>query len=309
MIMTVTLNTSVDKLYLVEDVRPDTVMRVKEVCNVAGGKGLNVSKVAALAGEKVRATGFIGGFNGQYILSLLGKAGIEHRFCEIDAETRSCINIRNLATGKHTEYLEPGAEITDKNIEDFLKLFEESLPESDVVTISGSVPKSTPDTLYAQLIKLATESDTPIIVDTSGKLLVECVKARPTMIKPNTDEIEQLLGRPVSTRDEIIEAAKQLHNDGISYVSVSLGKDGAVLVCDEGVFKADTPDIPVVNTVGCGDSMVAGFAVSLSRGYNAEEMLRFATAISTANALEMQTGHIQKENLEKLLPQIIIKKL
>lgn len=309
MITTVTLNTAVDKLYLVENVVPDTVMRVKEVCNTAGGKGLNVSKVAALAGEKVTATGFLGGFNGKYVAALLESAGITASFAEIDAETRSCINIRNLATGKHTEYLEPGAEVTEANLDDFMRIFKSVLPQSDVVTISGSVPKGTPVEFYGDIIRLCKDAGKPVIVDTSGELLVEAVKAKPAMIKPNTDEIEQLLGEKVVSQEQVIEAAKRLHGGGIEYVAVSLGKDGSILVCGEGVFKGETPDIPVVNTVGCGDSMVAGFAVSMSRGYTAEEMLRFATAISTANALEMQTGHITKENLEKLLPQVKVIKL
>lgn len=304
MITTVTLNTAVDKLYLVENTVPGTVMRVKEVSNTAGGKGLNVSKVAALAGEKVTATGFLGGFNGKYVASLLESAGIAASFAETSTETRSCINIRDLATGKHTEYLEPGAEVTTADLDEFLRIFNCVLPQSDVVTISGSVPKGTPVTFYGDIIRLCKDAGKPVIVDTSGELLIEAVKAKPAMIKPNIDEIEQLLGEKPDSIEAIIAAAKRLQMDGIEYVAVSLGKDGSILVCKEGVFKGETPDIPVVNTVGCGDSMVAGFAVSMSRGYGAKEMLCFATAVSTANALEMQTGHIRKENLEKLLSQV-----
>ena len=112
MITTVTLNTSVDKLYLVEKLEDYTVMRVKKVSNTAGGKGLNVSKVAHLLGEKVSALGFVGGFNGSYVSSLLEAQGIRAGFTRIQAETRSCINIRELSTGRHTEFLEPGAPVT-----------------------------------------------------------------------------------------------------------------------------------------------------------------------------------------------------
>ncbi|MCL2035374.1 MAG: 1-phosphofructokinase [Oscillospiraceae bacterium] len=309
MITTVTLNAAVDKLYLVKKVELDTVMRVEEVCNTAGGKGLNVSKVAALVGERVTATGFLGGFNGRYVKSLLESAGIIPRFAEIDAETRSCINIRDLSTGKHTEYLEPGSKITPENIAEFLRIFKEVLPQSDVVTISGSVPKGTPDDFYGDVIQLCRSAGKPVIVDTSGELLRKTVQAKPTMVKPNTDEIEQLLGYKPGTVDEIVEAAREIHKDGIGYVAVSLGKNGAVLVCDEGVFKGDTPDIPIVNSVGSGDSMVAGFAASISRGYDAAEMLRFAMAVSTANALEMPTGHIRLENVERLINEVTVTKL
>lgn len=309
MITTVTLNTAVDKLYLVEGSVPGSVMRVKEVFNTAGGKGLNVSKVAALAGEKVTATGFLGGFNGKYVASLLKSSGIDARFAEIGTETRSCINIRDLATGKHTEYLEPGAEITDSDLSEFLRIFRSVLPQSDVITISGSAPKGTPATFYGDIIKLCRGAATPVIADTSGELLIEAVNAKPTMIKPNIDELEQLLGEKAVSREQIISAAKRLHSGGIEYVAVSLGKEGSILVCGEGVFKGETPDIPVANTVGCGDSMVAGFAVSISRGYCAEEALRFATAVSTANALEIKTGHIKPENVEILLSQVRVTRL
>lgn len=309
MITTITLNTAVDKLYLVDNVVPDTVMRVKEVSNTAGGKGLNVSKVAALAGEKVTATGFLGGFNGRYVAAMLEAAGINAKFTEIDAETRSCINIRNLATGSHTEYLEPGSAVTKQNLDEFINTFKQILPQSDVITISGSVPDGTPKTFYADIIMLCKDAGKPVIVDTSGDLLIEAARAKPTVIKPNTDEIEQLLGEKPKSMDGIIAAAKKLQAGGIEYVAVSMGKYGSVLACNEGVFKGETPDIPVVNTVGCGDSMTAGFAVGISRGYSAEKMLSFATAISTANALEIQTGHIRKENLERLLIEVKTKKL
>lgn len=140
MITTVTLNTSVDKLYLVEKLEDYTVMRVKKVSNTAGGKGLNVSKVAYLLGEKVSALGFAGGFNGSYVSSLLEAQGIRAGFTRIQAETRSCINIRELSTGRHTEFLEPGAPVTHAECDEFLSGYRETLPNSQVVTISGSVP-------------------------------------------------------------------------------------------------------------------------------------------------------------------------
>jgi tagatose 6-phosphate kinase len=140
-------------------------------------------------------------------------------------------------------------------------------------------------------------------------MLSEAVKAGPTLIKPNTDEIAQLLGAAPKSQDDIIEAAMRLHGEGIEYVAVSLGKRGSVLACGEGVFKGETPDIPVVNTVGSGDSMVAGFAISIRRGYGAAEMLRLATAIATANALEIQTGHISPKNVGWLLNEVNVIKL
>ena len=309
MITTVTLNTSVDKLYLVEKLEDYTVMRVKKVSNTAGGKGLNVSKVAYLLGEQVTALGFAGGFNGSYVASLLKAQGIRAEFTRIQAETRSCINIRELSTGKHTEFLEPGAPVTEEECEKFLESYREALPNSRVVTISGSVPGGVATDFYGKLVSLAKQAGIPVIVDTSGALLTETVKAEPTMIKPNTDEIGQLLGRKVCSLQEVAGAAWELHESGIPYVVVSLGKEGSVMACGQGIFQGITPDIPVVNTVGCGDSMVAGFAAAMAGGKGPEEMLRLATAVSTANALTMQTGHFEQEDLEQMLPLSKVRKI
>lgn len=309
MITTVTLNTSVDKLYLVEKLEDYTVMRVKQVTNTAGGKGLNVSKVAHLLGEKVMALGFAGGFNGAYVSSLLEAQGVQAGFTRIQAETRSCINIRELSTGKHTEFLEPGAPVTEDECAAFLESYRRVLPDSQVVTISGSVPAGVGTGFYGTLVSMAKEAEVPVIVDTSGALLAETVKAKPTMIKPNTDEIGQLLGRRVVSRQEVVDAAWELHRSGIPYVVVSLGKEGSVMVCRQGLFQGITPDIPVVNTVGCGDSMVAGFAAAMARGLAPEEMLRLATVVSTANALNMQTGNFEQKDFDRVLPMVSVKKL
>jgi tagatose 6-phosphate kinase len=309
MITTVTLNTAVDKLYLVEDVQPNTVMRVQQVSNTAGGKGLNVSKVAALCGASVRAMGFLGGFTGGYVRSLLSAQGITPAFTEISGETRSCINIRNMATGKHTEYLEPGVPVTPEELDAFLQEFKKALPEASIITVSGSVPQGTPSNFYATLVQAARNMGKPLLLDTSGQLLRNAVTAKPTLIKPNTDEIEQLLGARPKTREEMLAAVEKLHKNGIDYVISSLGAQGAIMVCSEGSFWGITPNIPVVNTVGCGDAMMAGFAVSMAEGRPPEEMLRFATAVSTANALTIPTGYFEQDDLKRLLTQVKVKKL
>lgn len=147
MILTVTMNTSIDKLYLMETIRPETVMRVKEVHNTAGGKGLNVSKVAAKLGEPVTAMGFIGGFNGQYLVSLISEPLVRPAFTPVAGETRCCINCWDLSDGRSTEYLEPGEPVTEEDIRRFLSDFDAALPQADAVSISGSVPKGMPEKL------------------------------------------------------------------------------------------------------------------------------------------------------------------
>ena len=306
MILTVTLNAAIDKRYVVEEVRTGEVNRVKECVYTPGGKGLNVSKPAAIYGAEVTATGFVGGHAGHYIEDALEPFGIKSAFYHMEAESRSCINIWDEKNQLQTEFLEPGFTVTEADFERFLEHFQGLAADADVVTISGSVPKGLDGTAYQRMVKLVREAGKPVILDTSGKLLEQGIKAAPTMIKPNLDEIRMLTGKDCTDPEEIIEAAKVLHGRGIRIVTVSLGGDGAVVVSDEGAYRARVPRIHAVNTVGCGDSMTAGFALGLSEGLCVKKTLRKASAVSAAAAMREETGFFVKEDMERLLPQIEI---
>ena len=309
LILTVTLNTSIDKLYLMESIHPETVMRVKEVHNTAGGKGLNVSRVAVKLGEPVTAMGFTGGFNGQYLESLLTSSGIRCAFTHVAGETRSCINCWDLSTDRSTEYLEPGEPVTSGDVARFLSDFIAFLPEADVVTISGSMPNGVPEDFYCELVSRCKTAGVPVLVDTSGSRLIAAVKEKPTLIKPNEDEILQLTGRSFSGPGEAVSCLKQLVADGLPNVVLSMGAQGAILACREGVFRGVPPQITPKNTVGCGDSMLAGFALAFARRMPVEEGLRTALAVSAASALSLLTGDFDPADYERLYPRITIEKL
>ena len=309
MILTVTLNTSIDKLYLMEKIRPETVMRVKEVHNTAGGKGLNVSRTAAKLGEKVIAMGFTGGFNGKYLESLVESPLIRCAFTHVDAETRSCINCWDLSDGRSTEYLEPGAPVSPEDTARFLADFDRELPGADVVSVSGSIPEGVPEDIYCSLIRRCQEAGVPVLIDTSGNRLVSAVKEKPSFIKPNEDEIVQLLGRSVSGPEETARALMELHEGGIPYAVLSMGAEGALLACSEGVFHGKPPKLVPRNTVGCGDSMTAGFAVGFARSLPVMETFRMALAVSAASALSLFTGDFDPADYERLLPEVIIRRV
>jgi tagatose 6-phosphate kinase len=309
MILTVTLNASVDKLYFVDGIQTGTVMRVREVHNSAGGKGNNVARVAALLGETVTATGFLGGFNGEYVKKMLSDDHIGQDFVPMKAETRSCINIRDLQTGHHTEFLEPGAVVGKEEEEAFTSEFGKLLNGCEVVAISGSVPEGIPEDYYCRLVQAAKEAGKKVILDTSGSLLKEGMKAVPDMIKPNQDEIGQILGYKPDSFEAQKNAVKKLHEDyGIPYAVLSLGKDGVMAACDEGLFCGRLPEIKTVNTVGCGDSMIAGFAVAMKRNLNIRDAIRTAVAVSAANAMTAQTGYFEQEDYRNLYGRVIIEK-
>ena len=281
MILTVTLNAAIDKRYVVEGYQVGEVNRVKECAYTPGGKGLNVSKPASIAGAEVVATGFVGGHAGNYIEDALKPFGIKSEFYHLEEESRSCINIWDEVNHVQTEFLEPGFTVSEEEFKGFEKHFTE-------------------------LVKKAGKK---VILDTSGKLLEMGIEAKPTMIKPNIDEIRMLTGKSCDNFQDMVDAAKQIHADGVEIVAVSLGGDGSFVVCDDGIFRARVPKIDAVNTVGCGDSMIAGFALGLSEGLSVEETLKKASAISAAAALREETGFFVKEDMEKIYPQVEIEKI
>ena len=309
MILTVTLNAAIDKRYVVEGFRTGEVNRVKACTYVPGGKGLNVSKPASIYGAEVVATGFAGGHAGAYIEDALKPFGIRSAFYHVDAESRSCINIWDEVNQVQTEFLEPGFTLTEEDFAGFEAKFRQLVQEAKVVAMSGSVPKGLDGTAYQRLVKIVKDAGIPVILDTSGKLLEMGIEAIPTMIKPNIDEIRMLTGKRCDDISEIIEAARTIHERGVKIVAVSLGADGSLAVGDDGIFRARVPKIDAVNTVGCGDSMIAGFALGLSKGLPLEETLRLASAISAAAAMREETGFFVMEDMEKLLPQIEITRL
>lgn len=309
MILTVTLNAAIDKRYVVEGFRVGEVNRVKECAYTPGGKGLNVSKPAAIAGAEVVATGFVGGHAGNYIEDSLKPFHVKSAFYHLEAESRSCINIWDEENKVQTEFLEPGFTVTEEDFRGFMEKFKGLVQTADVVSMSGSVPKGLDGTAYQRLIKIVKDAGKKVILDTSGKLLEMGIEACPTMIKPNIDEIRMLTGKSCDNMRDMIEAAKEIHNRGVEIVAVSLGGDGSFVVCEQGIYQARVPKIDAVNTVGCGDSMIAGFALGLSEGLSIEGILRRASAISAAAALREETGFFVEEDMERIFPEIEISKL
>mgnify|MGYP002623050546 CR=1 FL=1 len=308
MITTVTLNASIDKAYYMSDaIENGTVMRVREVRNVAGGKGLNVAKVAHICGEEIKVTGFVGGFNGQWLESMAANAGLITDFEHVSGETRSCVNILDPKFGS-TEYLEPGFELSPEDIAKFMARFPEIIRESSVVTMSGSAPRGVAKNIYGELVRIIRETGKRVILDTSGEYLKLALlsEMKPNMIKPNKDEIEQITGIKPKTLDDVKGSAILLHETGVEFVVVSLGSEGALLACDDGVLIARPPKLEAVNTVGCGDAMTGAFAVAMSRNLRPDEALRYAVAVSAASALSPDTGDFAPKNFDGIFPNVKI---
>jgi tagatose 6-phosphate kinase len=268
-----------------------------------------VARVIQLCGSQVIATGFSGGFNGKYLEELLKQDDIEHKFAHIGGETRSCINILDHTYGS-TEFLEPGCPVTTEECENFLKVvFPKAIENSQVVTISGSIPKGVDDSIYQKMIEMVKQQGKSVILDTSGEVLRQGMKVAPTMVKPNLDELESIFGNKINKIQDVVFYAKKIYESGISYVVVSLGKDGAMMVSPDGIFQAVPPKLDVVNTVGCGDSMVGAFAVAMERKFSPQTALKYAVSVASANAMCSKTGDFDPKVSCELLDQIDLKLL
>lgn len=303
MITTVTLNPAIDKTITTSSLLPGQVNRSESVKNIAGGKGINVTKVLRQYGNPVCALGFLGGYTGRFIGEYVKGLGAESAFTEIAGETRTSTNVLS-QDGYVTEILEPGPVIREEEKERFLQTYKEKIAGSEFVVLSGSAPKGLPTDIYAQLIALADEQKIRTVLDTSGELLVEGVKAKPFLIKPNSKELEYLTGRRLRELREIKETALQLVLEGIAHVLVSMGEKGMLYALEGKCLFAKAPKVKALNTVGSGDSAVAAAVVALQQGASMEDTLRLCVAISAANTTTLENAVIPKEYAAELLTQI-----
>lgn len=305
MILTLTLNPSVDISYHLDKLNIDTVNRVSNVHKTAGGKGLNVTRVLSEISEEVLASGFLGGELGQYIERQLDDLDIEHDFYHIIGQTRNCIAV--LHEGKQTEILEQGPEIEIEEAVQFSQHLKKLFQDTNVVVMSGSLPKGLNQNYYAEVIKIASKYQALTIIDSSGNSLKEVLNSpiKPTAIKPNLTELEELLGIQVSQDiNQIKNVLNQPLFNGIEWIIVSLGGDGAVAKHKDKFYKVNIPKVDVVNPVGSGDSTVAGIASALAKQEPDDVLLKKANTLGILNAQEVQTGHINIKHYDDIYQKI-----
>lgn len=261
-------------------------------------------------GEDVVATGFIGGEIGSYVKKQLPRNDIKNSFVEIGSETRNCIAV--LHDGKQTEILEKGPTIQEHEALNFIEHLEIVLNNVDVVVISGNLPKGLANNYYVKIIELCKICGVAVVLDCSGEALKYVLEShqKPTVIKPNTEELSQLIGKEVT--DDIQELKSVLSGQlfqGIDWIVVSLGAQGAFAKYKDKFYRVKIPKIKVVNPVGSGDSTVAGIAASLVHALPDTELLKKANVLGMLNAQEEQTGYVNLENAESLYSQIEVEEV
>lgn len=290
MIVTVTANPAVDKVYLIEDYRIGEVHRPAKMAVSAGGKGLNVARVAHILGEPTVAMGFVGGSAGRFIVEQVQSLGIEADFTEVAGETRTNVNISD-GQGRSTELLEPGPTVTPAERDAFFTQYERQLKRADIVCVSGSLPGGLDVAFYEQLIAMGKAQGKRILVDT----VADICGSTPFMIKPNKDEIGHA---------DLKAALLSMQEQGIELPLTTLGKDGALALIGGKFMKFIPPAVSVKNAVGSGDSTVAGIAVGLCRGMGYADAVRLGMAAGVANTQFEQTGLVSADFVNFYFDQI-----
>ncbi|MGX7417411.1 hexose kinase [Carnobacterium gallinarum] len=310
MILTVTLNPSVDITYELIGLQLGQSNRVPKSIKTAGGKGLNVTRVLQQMDTSVTATGIIGGTCGDFICQQLDELGIKHAFYQSQAESRN--NITIVADGEQTEILEAGPNLV-ADIEAFVQLYQRLLEGTSLVVISGSLPQGLDGESYIRLIRLAKEAGKPVFFDSSGGALLDVLQSNspPTLIKPNEHELSELLGRKINSQN-LSELKKALDDplfNGIEWLVVSLGSAGAVIKRGNNFFKVTVPKIDVVSAIGSGDSVIAGLAKGISKGLADEEIIKLGMTFGVLNTLDSQPGHLKKAEFDWVFSQIKLVKI
>lgn len=297
MIYTVTFNPALDYVVKVPDFQVGQVNRIVEEQMEVGGKGINVSSVLKRLGVDNCALGFVAGFTGREILRLLDEEGITHKFIEVE-EGLSRINMK-LKSEVETEINGIGPYIHQEALN---KLYVQldALQEGDFLVLAGSIPSMLQANTYEMLIKRVVSSKVEVIIDATKDLLIKALPYRPFLIKPNHHELSELFSVALETRDEILVYAKRLQDMGARNVLVSRGDKGAILLTEQGeVVEALPIEGQVKNTVGAGDSMVAGFLAGYLKQKDIKEALKWGLAAGSATAFSNTLG--TKEEILSLL--------
>ncbi|WP_167790891.1 hexose kinase [Vagococcus xieshaowenii] len=311
MIVSVTLNPTVELVYDLETLTINGVTRTHNVKKFPSGKGLNVSRVATLMGSKNIATGFLGHNLKQTVEASMNDDGMTHAFFQIEGETRNSVAI--LHDGQQTEILEDGPTISKKEADDFITHYDELISNATVVALAGSLPQGLTPEYYIALMQRAQENQAKVIIDASGATLKEVLNSpiNPYAIKPNLDEIQELSGKTIDTSD--YQAIIQLLDDpifeGIELIVISMGGDGAFVKFGSHYYKASVPEIDVENAVGSGDSTVAGIAIALDQNEDIETLIKRAMTLGTLNALEERTGYVSKSNYSHYFEQMKVEEI
>lgn len=304
MIYTVTLNPSIDYVINLEYLNTGHVNRVNSEHVYPGGKGINVSRILKTLGHDNVATGFVSNFTGDFIINSLSDLNVKSDFIKLDnGFTR--INVK-IKSDEETEINGGGPHISHEKLRElFDKL--SKLKENDILVLAGSIPSTLKEDLYEKIMEHVKANNVKVVVDATKNLLLNVLKYNPFLIKPNNHELEEMFNVKLESIDDIVTYGKKLQEMGARNVLVSRGKDGALLITEnKEVFISNVPKGRVVNSVGAGDSMVAGFISGYINRNSYEEALKLGAASGSATAFSSDLAN--KELIGELIKEINVER-
>ena len=308
MIYTVTFNPCVDKTVLLDSFAEGETNRVKSSEKNVCGKGINASVVLGNLGHENGAF-FFEYEEGPSVSAFLTSKGVKVYPTSGKGEIRTNVKLHDLQKNLVTEVNEKGEKVSESDVQAIISSIVETVKDGDVVTLSGSVPPGVPKDIYRTLITALKSKGVITVLDASGELLSYGLEAKPDLVKPNRDELSELTGKNIDTVIDAANAAAELVYGGVKNVCVSMGKDGAVLVNESTCIRAVNRDVEVKGTVGAGDSMVAGFALGLSKGMDEAEMLRIASAMAAGSVSLPSTNLCTRELFAEMYGKVELKDL
>ena len=306
MIATVTLNPSLDLTLVVDRLQVDDVIRMRDIRKDPGGKGINVSRVVNTLEGATIAYGFIGGHEGGALSVLLAEEGILTSFVAIEGDTRINVIVSEKESGAQTRINAEGPRV---RVEDLDRLRERLWKMGGVycaarfMVFAGSIPPGLPKTTYRDLIEEAQDRGIKAVLDTDDEALKQGLKAKPFMMKPNTYELERLVGKDLKNAKDkdVVKAAQEVHEMGVEVVAVTRGGGKAVLVAGDKVLLGTPPAVKVVNSVGSGDSFIAAFLLALLQGKGFKTAFQWGLTAGAATAMTPGTELLNKEDFYHLV--------
>lgn len=300
MIYTVTCNPSID-LFVEAELVIGELNRVRSEEYMAGGKGINVSLVCKELGAETIASGFLGGFTGAFIREELDKAGIAHHFIECDGITRCNMKV---AGTEETEINLNGVTVDRVHFAELCAYLEEHLTDRDALIISGNTAPGVDQTDYLELCRVANRCHALLVVDTNQAYLESILSEHPFLIKPNVAELGGMFHQVISSEDEIVSCARLLQKKGAHYVLVSNGSKGAVLVTPDDVYYGEPLQGHRVNSVGAGDSMVAGFVCEWLKDHDETKALKMGLTCGALSAFSQRLA--KREDIERRVKEAVV---
>lgn len=306
-IATVTLNPAIDQTVSVNNFHPGRVNRGQSLSFAASGKGVNVASYLADYGYETVVTGYLGRANATIFEQFFASRGIEDRFIRIPGDTRINVKIVDELNQQTTDINMPGEAPSQEAIKALLATIEQLSDGCEWFVLSGSLPPGVPTVSYATIITQLKRYKKRIILDTSGEALQAGIQAGPTIVKPNLEELQQLVGRALTGETEVQQAARQLLNGDVELVVVSMGKRGALLVDRIQMVQAVPPAMAVKKTFGAGDAMVAGLVVAQIQALNLVDCARLATAFSMGAIGQLSYNLSDAQTIKEYFQQVHIK--